>query len=1236
MKSRFFSLRAGVALLCALPCLLMMFAFPAHAAEPFVEKIDLFKEGDLGYKRYHIPGVLVTAKGTVLAWCEAREDGGDWDQIDVLLRRSTDDGRTWSEPKKISNVPGPIEKNPFSLAMKNVDPTDVTYNNPVLIADRDGTVHMVFCVEYMRCFYQRSEDDGVTWSEPVEITSAFEAFKKDYDWKVLATGPDHSIQLANGRLVVPVWLSTGTGGNAHRPSVTSTIYSDDDGKTWHAGEVAVPCTEEFINPNETVAVELKDGSVLLNVRNESKAHRRIQVTSPNGATDWSEPRFVEELAEPICMGGIVRYDHGGENVLLFCHPDNLSRADGKEEAGKNRDRRNVSVHISTDEGQTWSPGHSVEPSWSAYSDIGVTPEGTILCFYGRGEKSSFSGDRLTMARFNLEWLKARPENPRPAEFDKAKSAEKAETASAAAGIVLDDEDGEYVGYWEPSTNLPSYLGHGYRHAGNSGDGSKSVRFTPAIGEPGEYEVRLLYTASENRARKTQVSVASADGTKVLSIDQREPVLVKGVPTALGRFRFEKGEKGYVEVSNKGADGYVVVDGVQFILTSLADEERAGKRSAGFVATKFEPVQDEREKLAAAVAFSPLTPEKPGLKSPKPDTEPVALAKDAPAAEVNGKSYDLVVVGGTAGGIATAVRAARDGCTVLLVQHDRHIGGMLTNGLMQWDALYGGPRAPLFSELLTNIEQFYIDTYGRDSKTHQIVRYTHEKYPISWVEPHVMERECNRLVAREKNLTLLLDHFPVALEREGNLLKNVTLRRYGTEGEDITVSGAMFADGTYEGDLLALADVPYRVGREARDEYGEPHAGKVFVNIASGPPQSVIDEGLNIRVYGAHQGEVDPTSPFTADKASQAYNYRFCVSKDPKNRVMLTSPPPGYDREEYVNYERKGIATNAGPNQKSHMNSPILPGENHEYPEASWPEREKIIERHKNFALGLIWFLQNDESVSEAKKKGFREWGLAADEFQDHGNIPYEMYVREARRLVGRHILTELDGMLSPDYGRAPIQPDSVGTTDWYMDSHSCTTDSRPDYHYDGKLILTNESRPMQIPYRSLLPQGVDNLLVPVGLSSTHIAWGALRLEPVWMQTGEAAGVAAGLAKAKGTTPGELDSDLLIRTLAERRHLISFFNQGRVNDDDPRIPAAQYFGTKGFFASYDARLDEPLSPEVKKLWEQASADLKAGKLDVRSLAAKVALAEKTQSPEKTAAGGKSRGDFLLALWNEAPL
>ena len=391
-----------LASLCAVP----------RAAEPFLEKQDLFKVGDNpAYNIYHIPGIVVTAKGTVLAWCEARKRTAgvsDWDDIRILLRRSTDDGRSWSAPVSIAAVPGPKTKNPIALRMKNVDPADVTYNNPVLIADRDGTVHMLFCLEYMRVFYQRSTDDGLTFTTPVEITATFDAFTKDYGWKVLATGPNHSIQLRNGRLIVPVWLSTGTGGNAHRPSVTATIFSDDAGKTWQAGNIAVPDTAAWINPNETVAIELNDGRVMLNVRNESKAHRRLVTTSPDGATGWSTPRFDDALLEPICMGGIVRYRHGGQNLILFSNPHNLDKEKGQPEPGKSRDRKNVSVKISRDEGQTWSVHKSIEPGPSMYSDIAVTRAGTILCFYGRSGDNqgmaAFAGGRLTVARFNLEGL----------------------------------------------------------------------------------------------------------------------------------------------------------------------------------------------------------------------------------------------------------------------------------------------------------------------------------------------------------------------------------------------------------------------------------------------------------------------------------------------------------------------------------------------------------------------------------------------------------------------------------------------------------------------------------------------------------------------------------------------------------------------------------------------------------------------------------------------------------------
>jgi sialidase-1 len=383
-------------------------AEPYLNAEPYLKKTRLFEGDKGGYHLYRIPGIVVTKQGTILAYTEARRtSGGDWDMIDIVMRRSTDGGETFSAPEVIARAPGKIERSSVAVQRKQGKPGDITYNNPVAIADRNGTVHFLFCLEYMRAFYMRSDDDGKTFSQPVEITAAFDAFRPEYAWRVLATGPGHGIQLANGRLLVPVWLALGTGGNGHHPSVNATVYSDDHGTTWHRGDVAVPSTPEFPDPNETTAAQLANGSVMLNVRTEAKENRRTVVISKDGATHWSRPRLQQDLPDPICFASLARLSirkTGGRNRLLFVNPDNLVRADGKD--SRSKDRVNLTVRLSYDEGGHWTVKRAIEPGASGYSDLAVMPDGTILCFYEIAPVQaggSVQHDEM-LARFNLEWL----------------------------------------------------------------------------------------------------------------------------------------------------------------------------------------------------------------------------------------------------------------------------------------------------------------------------------------------------------------------------------------------------------------------------------------------------------------------------------------------------------------------------------------------------------------------------------------------------------------------------------------------------------------------------------------------------------------------------------------------------------------------------------------------------------------------------------------------------------------
>lgn len=386
-------------------------AHRAAAAEPAEPtKIDLFEAGQEGYGQFRIPGIIVTKNGVALAYCEARRNAStDWGQIDVMLRRSTDGGHTWSPMKKIIELEGKFERNPAAAAQKLGKDGEITVNNPIAFADpRPGVVHFLYCVEYNRLFYIRSDDDGLSFSKPTEITAAVDKLKPSYEWQSIAVGPGHGIRLQNGRLIAPIWKSTGKGGHAHRPSIISTIYSDDDGKTWQLGDMIANETKPLVNPNESILLELADGRVMINIRSESPEHRRAVAISPDGSTKWSEPRFQEELLEPICMANLVRWTTaktGDKNRIVFSNPHNLERANAKP--GQGRDRKNVSLKLSYDEGETWPINKTLEAGPSGYSDLAIAPDGSLLCFYERTKIDEATKKRtafLTMAKISLVWL----------------------------------------------------------------------------------------------------------------------------------------------------------------------------------------------------------------------------------------------------------------------------------------------------------------------------------------------------------------------------------------------------------------------------------------------------------------------------------------------------------------------------------------------------------------------------------------------------------------------------------------------------------------------------------------------------------------------------------------------------------------------------------------------------------------------------------------------------------------
>lgn len=578
------------------------------------------------------------------------------------------------------------------------------------------------------------------------------------------------------------------------------------------------------------------------------------------------------------------------------------------------------------------------------------------------------------------------------------------------------------------------------------------------------------------------------------------------------------------------------------------------------------------------------------------------------------SAAVVVAGATPGGVAAAARAAREGEDACLVAAGDHVGGMMAGGLSYTDTLTKKPRAPLLEAFVGAVAGHYRSTYGPDSTQF-------ERCEDGYVfEPHVA-RETFEDLLEEARLDVRRGYRPVAVERAGRNVRRVTFESTDGDGT-LDVAGEVFVDATYEGDLAAAAGVPCRVGRESRAEHGEQFAGRIFTDVRGDRyyPREAVGPGdasapadragpldvpadrrrgdLDLIPHPAGLTEIFPGSTGEGDDAVQAYNYRLCLSRDPDNR-RLPEKPDGYDRTDHLEalqaVEERGLRSHLLlrylPNRKADMNAADLPGENHDYPTAGPRRRAEIADRHRRHALGLLYFLQNDDAVPGDVRAEAREWGLAGDEFVDTDNFPPQLYVREARRIEGRYTFTENDARHAPGLERTPVHADAVAIAEYPLDSHACWPDRRLGSQPEGFFYASQVTRPSQVPYRALLPAAVENLLVPVALSASHVGFGTVRLEPTWMHLGEAAGFAAALARERGTDPGELDVDRLQRRLAEAGVMLSFFNDAGV--DDAYGPAVTYLGTKGLFDGYDARPDATLTAPVADAWVEAAAGIRDG-------------------------------------------
>ncbi len=493
-------------------------------------------------------------------------------------------------------------------------------------------------------------------------------------------------------------------------------------------------------------------------------------------------------------------------------------------------------------------------------------------------------------------------------------------------------------------------------------------------------------------------------------------------------------------------------------------------------------------------------------------------------------YDVVVYGGTPGGVMAAIAASREGSKVLLIEQTKHVGGLNTSGIGTAESEH------MIEETISGLP---LEFYSRMSK-----HYGYDK-TIFYFESHVAEKVMNEML-QEANVKVIYEAFVNSVKKKQKAISTIKL----TNGS--TIEGKVFIDATYEGDLMAKSGVSYTYGREGISEYDESLAGIRF-----------IDEPINASPYDDAgkllPGFVERSTQIegNGDNRVMNYNFRLMLSSNPDrtpfpkpekydvNRFILLSRllknSPDTKLRDIIDmytwqYPKGKYETN---NKQKSVISLGHFGGNVAYPDANYKKRKAIYDDHKNWTLGLLYFLANDPTVPEALHKEVNQYGFTADEFKDNGNFPYYLYIREARRMKGALVQTQHDILENR------TKSDAICLGSHWIDSHHVqrVAVSKTQFVNEGRIWETI-NKPYEFSYRSILPKKEEctNLIVPVCLSVSHVAFCSARVECTWMQLGNSAGIAAALASKENKPVQDLNTQELQTKLKNKGVIISINHQ----------------------------------------------------------------------------------------------